>query len=52
MNLRTGNNRLSQSGSPEEQLARFKAKLAGARERLAVLKSDRERLMQDLKAVS
>lgn len=50
MNLRTGNNRLSQSSSPEEQLARFKAKLAGARERLAVLKSDRERLVQDLKS--
>lgn len=35
--------------SPEEQLSRFKNRLAEAKEKLAVLKSNRERLLQELK---
>lgn len=39
----------TRSNSPEEQLANFKTRLAKARETLAVMKSNRERLKQDLK---
>lgn len=40
--IRTGN-------SPEEQLTRFKTRVTEAKEKLAVLKSNRDRLLQDLK---
>lgn len=38
------------ANSPEEQLVGFKKRLSEAREKLAVLKDNRGRLLQDLKS--